>query len=143
MERAVIQSSADIRTAESEASISFARVVLPAPGSPQMMNSVAWQSMGRIPPRKEYCHALAGFAGCGVARISAASTSNERSSCSLKYSRTSLGELDQSERMAAMPSAEVPIRDTQEENSVANRHLCSMRASNEAAWKNESHSDSV
>src|ERR1700677_3701000 len=43
MERAVIQSSADIRTAESEFSMCFARVVLPAPGSPQMMNSVAWE----------------------------------------------------------------------------------------------------
>src|ERR1700677_1305851 len=46
MERAVIQSSADIRTAESDASICFARVVLPVPGSPQMMNSVAGKSMG-------------------------------------------------------------------------------------------------
>src|SRR5271168_95949 len=46
MESAVIQSSADIRTDERDLSICFARVVLPAPGSPQMMNSVAWESNG-------------------------------------------------------------------------------------------------
>src|ERR1700691_2483651 len=56
MERAVIQSSADIRTAESDPSIFFARVVLPAPGSPQMMKSVVWKSMGFFPPKRKYSH---------------------------------------------------------------------------------------